>query len=142
VKRHKIILVAHFEPDGRLSDDWCKLLMLLRAGGFADLVLVSTGLDAARYRDALDGVRVIVRENIGYDFYSWRHAIAETSMSDYREAILLNNSFHIVDPEKFYGVLAAPLPGDADVRGLTVSWEIAYHAQSYFMQFSSLCTES
>jgi rhamnosyltransferase len=142
VNKPKIILLAHYEPDGRLSEDWCRLLRLLRAGGFADVVLVSTGLDAERYREALEGTRTIIRENVGYDFYSWRRAIAETSLSDYREAILINNSFHIVDPERFCEVLQAPLPGDVDVRGLTASWEIAYHAQSYFMQFSNAAVRS
>jgi Rhamnan synthesis protein F len=142
MKKHKVILLAHFEPDGGLAEDWRKLLELLRAAGFADLVLVSTGLDTARHRDALEGIRVIVRENVGYDFYSWRHAIAATNLGDYDEAILLNNSFHVVDPEKFCRVLATPLPADTHVRGLTCSWEIAHHAQSYFLQFSQTAVKS
>ena len=141
-ERRKIIVMAHFEPDGRLSDDWLRLLELLRAGGFADLVLVSTGLDAARYAEALDGVRVMVRENVGYDFYSWRQAIAGTDLSGYREAVLINNSFFVVDPSKFCALLAAPMPDGSHVRGLTVSWEIAHHAQSYFLQFSQTAIAS
>jgi rhamnosyltransferase len=142
VTRDKIILVAHFDPAGRLSEDWSALLRMLRAGAFADIVLVSTGLDAARYPEALEGIRVIVRDNVGYDFYSWRRAIVETRMDGYREAILLNNSFHIVDPQKLYAVLHAPMPAHAAVRGLTVSWEIALHAQSYFLQFSQAVLRS
>jgi Rhamnan synthesis protein F len=135
--KDKIILIAHFDAAGRLTADWRRLIARLKAEDFAELVLISTGIDASAYRESLQGVRVIERENIGYDFYSWRQAIVEPAFEAYHEAILINNSFYVVDAAKFCAALRAPLPGDVHFRGLTVSWERAFHAQSYFLQFSA-----
>jgi hypothetical protein len=136
-KRDKIIVLAHYDAAGILSKDWLTLLKLLGSQSFADVVLVSTGLNPAPYRDVLGAIRVVVRENVGYDFYSWRQGMLDVPLGDYREAILINSSFFIPDADKFYAVLKEPMPASAQVRGLTVSWQVAFHAQSYFLQFSN-----
>jgi hypothetical protein len=66
--KDKIILIAHFDAAGRLTADWRRLIARLKAEDFAELVLISTGIDASAHRESLQGVRVIERENIGYDF--------------------------------------------------------------------------
>jgi rhamnosyltransferase len=134
--RDKLILIAHFDPAARLTRDWLQLLDELRSPEFADLVLISTGLDPAPYQSRLAGVHVIVRENIGYDFYSWRQGLLEVPPTTYEEVVLLNTSFYVADAVKFSALLRQQMPPEARVRGLTVSWEEAYHAQSYFLQFS------
>jgi hypothetical protein len=137
VSKDKIILMAHFDPAGTLTPDWRGLIRRLQDADFADLVLISTGLNHSAYREELGDLRVLVRDNIGYDFYSWRHAILDSTLSDYREAILFNSSFYVTDAVKFCAVLKEPMPADAAFRGLTVSWERDFHAQSYFLQFSN-----
>jgi hypothetical protein len=135
--KDKIIVIAHFDSAGRLTADWRRLIARLKKEDFAELVLISTGIDASANRESLQGLRVIERENIGYDFFSWRHAVIEPAFTAHREAILINNSFYVVDADKFCAALRAPLPADLHFRGLTVSWERAFHAQSYFLQFSA-----
>jgi len=137
VKKDKLIVVAHHDVAGKLSKDLRGVIDSLRREDFADLILVSTGLEAADYRDELRGVRVIVRENVGYDFYSWRHGMSAAAPEDYREVILFNTSFNVVDPLKFRRLLRDPMPEGSQVRGLTVSWEKSFHAQSYFLQFAN-----
>jgi rhamnosyltransferase len=132
----KLIVIAHFDAAGILSKDWLTFLALLKSEAFADLVLVSTGLNAQRYTEQLAGVRVIVRDNVGYDFYSWRQGILESSLERYDELTLINSSFFVPDAQKFIAVLRQPMPSGAQIRGLTVSWQWEFHAQSYFLQFS------
>jgi rhamnosyltransferase len=138
----KLILIAHFDPTGALTSDWLRLLDELRAAAFADLVLVSTRLNRAAYEERLAGVRVFVRENIGYDFYSWRYGLHEVALRDYAEVVLLNTSMVVLDAVKFSGVLRPAMPADARVRALTVSWQEGFHAQSYFLQFGRAVLES
>jgi rhamnosyltransferase len=138
----KLILIAHFDPAGALSRDWLELLANLRASGFADLVLISTRLNLALYEERLAGVRVVVRENVGYDFYSWRHGLLELPLRGYDEVVLLNSSTFVLDAGKFSRVLRQPMPADARVRALTVSWQEGFHAQSYFLQFGRAVLES
>ncbi len=113
------------------------MLDVLRTENFADLMLISTGLDASLYQDRLAGIRVVVRENVGYDFYSWRLGIMEALPGGYREAILLNSSFYVIDVQKFCALLRPRMPVGVKVRSLTVSWQAAFHAQSYFLQFDA-----
>jgi rhamnosyltransferase len=138
----KLILVAHYDPAGQLTRDWFSLLDELQTANFADLIVISTGLDPAPYRNRLAGVRMIVRENVGYDFYSWRQGLLEAPASSYAEAILLNTSFYIADVAKLSTLLRQPIPFQTPIRGLTVSWEESFHAQSYFLQFSRAVLES
>jgi rhamnosyltransferase len=138
----KLILIAHFDPAGLLRRDWLTLLDTLRTDAFADLVLISTRLNLAPYEDRLAGVRVFVRENIGYDFYSWRQGLLEVPARGYAEAVLLNTSTYVLDAPKFSGLLRQPMPAEARVRALTVSWQDGFHAQSYFLQFSRAVLES
>lgn len=140
--RDKLILIAHFDPAGALTRDWLTLLDALRAAEFADLVLISTGLNVAAFEDRLTGIKVVVRENIGYDFYSWRHGLLEIPLQGYAEVTLLNTSTHVLDADKFAGLLREPMPADARVRALTVSWQQEFHAQSYFLQFNRAVVQS
>jgi rhamnosyltransferase len=140
--KQTLILLAHFDPAGKLTKDLRTLLRLLQTEDFADVVLISTGLDAVAYRDELPQVRVQVRENVGYDFYSWRQGLIEADLARYREVILVNNSFYCLDPHRFCRVLREPMPEGADILGLTTSWEGAFHAQSYFLRFSAQVAQS
>ena len=138
----KQILIAHFDPAGALSRDWLRLLDELLTDPFADLVLISTGLNLAAYEQRLAGLRVVVRENVGYDFYSWRQGLLESAAQGYAEVTLLNTSTHVLDAAKFSAVLRPAMPTAARVRALIVSWQEGFHAQSYLLQFSRGVLES
>src|SRR5262249_21110521 len=69
-------------------------------------------------------------------FYSWRQGLLESALENYTEAVLINSSFYVLDVGRFLAILRPPLPASTDVRGLTVSWELGFHAQSYFLQLS------
>ena len=132
----RLIVVAHYDGAGRLGKDLLGCLQRLLALPSTDVVLVSTGLDPSPYAALLAGLRIIVRENHGYDFYSWRAGLLSSDLTRYAEVLLFNSSFYVLDQQKFIDLVARPGDIDAEMRGLTVSWEKAFHAQSYYLTFS------
>ncbi|GLQ74573.1 rhamnan synthesis F family protein [Vibrio penaeicida] len=79
--------------------------------------------------------KIIVRENVGYDFMSWQVGLASIDdLSEYDEVIFCNDSCYgpvyplikVFDEMKHQSV---------DFWGITDSNQIAYHLQSYFLVF-------
>ncbi|MGH7193024.1 MAG: rhamnan synthesis F family protein, partial [Candidatus Saccharimonadales bacterium] len=86
---------------------------------------------------------VLVRRNIGYDFGAWREAITQLRLPrPETECLVLAN-------DSVYGPLH-PLRetfekirlDDAAVWGLTESWQMGYHLQSYFLVFNARAVQS
>jgi len=79
---------------------------------------------------------VIVRRNIGYDFGAWRDAIdfLELPRAGTEEIILANDS--VFGPLVPLGDTLRRLNyAQADIWGLTESWQRRYHLQSFFLAF-------
>jgi rhamnosyltransferase len=85
-------------------------------------------------------VDVLKRDNIGYDFYSYREGIRTIAASgnDY-QVTLMNTSFVIADPEKLCQQYMEPGVNREtfDVYGLVKSNEIVEHLQSFLLTFSN-----
>jgi lipopolysaccharide biosynthesis protein len=128
------VVLAHFHPHGRLERHLTEFVEFL-ASRTGRIVFVSTGLrqQGARY---LEGrVRLIVRENVGYDFWSYRVGIdALGDLRSFRRLWILNSSFLILDPERLCSRL---LDEDhtGDLIGITMSNEHLPHVQSYSVVF-------
>jgi rhamnosyltransferase len=136
------LIVAHFHREGLLRSDTIEALHWLQ-GCFDKIFLVSTNLQEGERLKLPDSVELIVRENIGYDFYSYREGILRLqAASGPWEITLMNTSFVITDPAKFTaeviwnGVQAL----DFDCLGLTKSLEINEHVQSFLVSFSTTLT--
>jgi rhamnosyltransferase len=79
--------------------------------------------------------KVIVRENIGYDFMSWRTGINSTgNIADFDELIICNDSVYgpLYPLDNIFDAMGKK---DCDFWGMTDNYEIAYHLQSYFLVF-------
>ncbi|HTQ70403.1 MAG TPA: rhamnan synthesis F family protein [Acidocella sp.] len=79
---------------------------------------------------------VIVRRNIGYDFGAWADTLNELGLprAGTEEVILANDS--VFGPLMPLGNMLRRLDyTKADVWGLTESWQLRYHLQSYFLAF-------
>jgi glycosyltransferase involved in cell wall biosynthesis len=78
---------------------------------------------------------VVVRENTGYDFAAWAHAMALLP-EVYGAPILYLVNDSVIGPasaEKFASMIARVRASSADVVGLTESHEYRWHLQSYFL---------
>jgi rhamnosyltransferase len=131
----RIAIVAHFDAQGQLTPFVRRLLdeLLLSV---ERIVLVSTCLHATEI-DALDErIRIIVRENVGYDFYSFRTGVfAIEDLYAYDELVIANDSVLTVDSGGISRAFAQMANANCDVWSMTESWQVTRHLQSYFMVF-------
>lgn len=128
-------IFAHFDRGDVLAD--YVLYSITAMKSLADTVIfVSTSAlgkaDLERLENSCD--LVICRENVGYDFYSYRAGLLSLDLERYSEVILLNDSI--------YGPLSSLSPifdemsaRDNDFWGVTDSYDLGYHIQSYFLVF-------
>ncbi|VAW45912.1 Alpha-L-Rha alpha-1,2-L-rhamnosyltransferase/alpha-L-Rha alpha-1,3-L-rhamnosyltransferase [hydrothermal vent metagenome] len=80
------------------------------------------------------GVTVIIRENIGYDFYSYKVGLEALSWNEYSHIIICNDSVYgpIYPLENVFKQMQAT---ECDFWGITSSESIGFHLQSYFLVF-------
>ncbi|MDE1896284.1 MAG: lipopolysaccharide biosynthesis protein [Rhodospirillales bacterium] len=91
--------------------------------------------------DALEKVKalcaaVLVRRNIGYDFGAWADALHHLGLprADTQEIIFANDS--VFGPLLPLGDVLRRLNYEkSDIWGLTESWQVRYHLQSFFLAF-------
>ncbi len=75
-----------------------------------------------------------LRENVGFDFGMWRHAIERVDLEAWDELLLTNSS--VFGPVLPLGpVLDRMAEEPCDAWGMTENVEIAWHLQSYFLAF-------
>lgn len=121
---------AHFDPGGRIGPHVLRALPRI-AAAVDRLVIVSTAELEPPERAVLAGFgELVVRENVGYDFYSWKTGLDLLGdLSGYARVVLGNDS--VVGPLGDFGAVLAAAP-DADVWSMTASAEIEPHLQSWF----------
>jgi rhamnosyltransferase len=127
-------VIAHYHAEGRLPRHLLALVHSLstRVGR---IVFVSTGLSDAAMAELEPLATVIRRENIGYDFWSYKVGIdALGEVSGLERLLLLNSSFISVDPERLCAAMLGPMAGPA-LRGLSLSHDRTVHLQSYCLAF-------
>ena len=100
-------------------------------------ILVSTNLTDEAVCSVHSDIKVIVRANVGYDFYSYKVGLESIEELDlYDHVFIMNSSFVCFDPDKLISRFVACLDESVDVLGLTFSRERIPHLQSYFIAFS------
>ena len=87
------------------------------------------------------GVSVICRNNIGYDFFSYKLGLESINVEDYDEIIVCNDSVYgpFFDLNTTFSKMEKR---GCDFWGATDSNEINYHLQSYFLVFKSQVIKS
>jgi rhamnosyltransferase len=138
----RAVVFAHYDRDGIVDPYVHYYLHALRS--LSDhLVCVSTAALSTDETHKLSAYcdHVIVRENEGYDFMSYKTGLESFDHHAFDEVLFCNDSV--------YGPLfdLAPIfekmnKEHCDFWGMTQSNEIAYHLQSYFMLFKSSALHS
>ena len=95
----RALVFAHYHRAGLLRADTVEMLNSLGKTFFDKIVVVSTHLTDKEKSKISDFCEVIVRENIGYDFFSYSVGI-QTVFSELPNAqiTLMNSSFVVLDP--------------------------------------------
>lgn len=108
----------------------------LRAAGFATIVVVNSkelGPKAAARLTPLSAL-IVHRRNKGYDFGGYHDGLRQIPGIETRDGVLLiNDSTYGPLFDLNASVFDRMTSDDADVWGLTDSWQDRYHLQSYFL---------
>jgi len=139
-----LCVFAHFDPDGRIDDHVINYLRNLHEIG-QEIVFVSTAkdLDTASLEKARQYCRaIIIRENLGYDFGSWKTGFGYCGdLGNYETVLIANDS--VYGP---IGDLGAKIKEmrrrKFDFWGITDSYEGYPHIQSYFIFFEKPAFQS
>jgi lipopolysaccharide biosynthesis protein len=135
-KMKKAFVIAHYNDLGRVTPDLYRLILYL-VEKKCIVILVSTKLCDDHYNILLKDIKVIRRENIGYDFWSYKVGIeALGDLGAYDRVTVFNSSFLILSIPKLCDIFLkdAKIPS---VCGLSMSYEKEKHIQSYWVSFES-----
>ena len=108
-----------------------------------ELIFVTTALISNEDRVGVEtlGAVVICRENIGYDFYSWKVGIASIDLSAFDELLQINDSCY-APLFNFSHIFEKMDKVDCDFWGITKSYEISTHLQSFFVCYRKSVLEN
>lgn len=129
------IVIAHHHPEGRVARHLIEFIEYVRRCVTSTVILVSTGI-SDEYKILLEGFcTVIRRENVGYDFWSYKVGLeALPADRPWKRWVILNSSIVISNPALLVHELFSR-PIGFGMIGLTKSMEIAPHVQSYCVVF-------
>ncbi len=130
----RCLIYAHWDVNGFVDPYVIHALREYRLA-VDRIVFVSTNYQLPN--PDLDAVAddVIVRDNVGFDFLSWRAGLEAVGLDAFDHVIFANSSIYgPVWP--FERVLASSIVRNAGVWGMTISSQHAQHLQSYFMTMS------
>ena len=133
----RIAILVHFSSNRLFAEYFIYLLRALDEAGFSTIVVSNAKrLD----RDSVASIlpwcgRVLHRKNIGYDFGAWRDAIAASPEIARAEQLLIVNDSIFGPTQNLAEILDRCRFDQADVWGMTDSFDARYHLQSYFVLF-------
>lgn len=138
-RKPRMVLLAHYSAQNTVHPYVLRFIQVLQEAD-CDVMLISTSDTLAANevsRLNAQGVSVIVRRNIGYDFGSWRTAIdVYPDMTRHYPSIIFANDSVYGPLFDLAPVLAAVDDSVFDVWALTSSNERGRHLQTYFWGMS------
>jgi rhamnosyltransferase len=131
----RAVIFAHYDRDN-LLDDYV-LYYLKQLGPVSEhLVFVTTSCISKEIISKLNEIctQVVVRKNVGHDFMSYKLGLTYINVHEYDEVVLCNDSVYgSVFP--LVNVFDAMAQEECSFWGVTQSFELSYHLQSYFLVF-------
>ncbi len=141
MKKNNYLIFVHYHSRGFLRND---ILNFLKKSDslFKKIIFVSTNLKFNERKKIPKSIKIITRKNIGYDFYSYKCGLEyylKKLKKDYNDENLffLNSSILFVEIDKLINKLKKLKIANNEFWGLTKSYELTEHIQSYFFCFSS-----
>lgn len=138
----RLAVFVHFDKHG-MVDPYVQFYLRQLKEVTEDILFVTTSdLDEKNFRIAENlSHRVIIRENIGYDFMSYKIGLLSCNLSLYDEVIICNDS--VYGPLYPLTELMDRMSSEScDYWGITESFQFAHHLQSYFIVFKKKVIES
>lgn len=135
-----IAVLSTFRNEDRTSAVPSRLIAELRTAGF---LIVAVDTSARLPETELDCDLLIHRKNVGWDFASWMSTLAMFPwlMTESSNLLLINDS-NIGPLRPLSELFERGRSLDVDAWGITDSWDIRYHIQSYFLHFNESALRS
>lgn len=137
----KALIIAHYHVKGLVRDDTLELLQQLDKQ-FQKIIFVSTNLQESEKAKLPKSVDIFVRENIGYDFYSYRLGLLTLKENiglwkNLEFVVIMNTSFVCFNTSKLIEHYFETLDQNHfEAIGLIKSKLIKPHLQSYLFSLS------
>jgi hypothetical protein len=134
--------MAHYDPAGEVRPHVRRQVEALAADVEDVRVVTTAALTDASRRWLAARVRLIERDNYGYDFYSYKVGLDSAGdLTAYDEVVVCNDSY--VGPLRTYGRIFADMADrPADFWGLTATERVRPHLQSFFVAFRPWTVDS
>ena len=135
--KNRVCVFAHYDRDD-LIDEYIYYYLHELLTVVQKLVFVTVSdidIDAIKRLKNLN-IDVIKRENIGYDFYSYKVGIESLDLEEYDELLICNDSVYgpFFSIKNIFNEMKNI---ECDFWGMTDSGMYVYHLQSYFIVFRS-----
>ena len=130
-----VCLFCSYDKDSSVKESVYYYLNALKLAGF-DIIFISTSEtigDADLEKLSGYCIRIMCRENRGYDFYGWKTALEEYPQYKLHTALLLANDSVLGPLFDISDIVARMENCDADIIGMTNSFQFHPHLQSYFL---------
>jgi lipopolysaccharide biosynthesis protein len=127
-----LCLMASFLHTGKVPAYIIHHISELKKCGYQTIIVCSSEINEAGINELKKVcLGVVVRENFGYDFFSWKKGLELCEDGVYLENLLLTND-SILGPFSGMKDIFEQMKG-FDFWGLTENYEHNYHLQSYFL---------
>lgn len=141
---NRLVLYAHYDEQRQIKPYVAHMLNHLQEI-CRNVVFVSTSQLSDSELQKIHNIcqKIYLKDNAGYDFGMWKLALKElgSSLPLYDEIILINSSVYgpIYPLTELFNYMEKV---DCDFWGITESYEIDRHLQSYFLVFRNKVTQS
>ncbi len=135
-----VCLFVAFAPDGYLPRSTLYFLSALKRHDLKVILIAATQNSGRPYADdVIDCDGLISRDNFGFDFAGWALALNVMPTIWKADTIIFSNDsvFGPLSESAFVALLKRIRTSSADYLGLTESWQIEHHYQSYFFALKS-----
>jgi rhamnosyltransferase len=133
----KYLIIAHYHSSGLIRDDIVNLIKNFR-NNFDKILFISTKLKISEKKKIQKYSKILIRQNTGYDFYSYKIGIEyllKKKMYD-NNILLMASSLFYLKPQKLLNEINKIKKSNNTVYTLSKSWEIKEHLQSDIFYFS------
>ncbi len=130
-----VCLFCSYDKENTVKENVYYYLNELKLAGF-DIIFISTSdtiLDADLEKLSSCCIRIMNRENRGYDFYGWKTALEKYPQYKLHTGLLLANDSVLGPLFDIRDIVARLESCDADIIGMTNCFQVYPHLQSYFL---------
>lgn len=133
-----VLIISHYHREGVIRSDTTKLIKILKKK-FKEIIIVSTKL---KKKISLgSNVKIITKKNVGKDFHSFRSGFInlykKKNFENLSNIYFMNTSFVCLNFSKFMSNVVSKMESNnCDFVGVTKSFEINEHIQTYFFKIS------